>query len=347
MYKVTIAIPIYNTQDFIRDSLLSALNQTFKSIEYLLIDDKGNDNSINIVHELIDTHDRGKDIRIVTHEKNMGIAHVRNTALKEAKGDYFFFLDSDDTIKENCIELLYNKMTEHPVDFVAASYQKINEKEQIIESITYPDIIIEGKNKVAEYYYRNFKYVSISITVWNKLYKLSFLREKQIQFIPERINEDDLFTFNLALKAQSCRLLSESLYKYKIRSNSLTQYNSRSIIPIDEIEIHFFTYNYRKSESVKYIKQPFFEHMITQIMMDCFNNMAVIISKKKYISEKISPSKIKNTLNYPISFSEVCVFKYNKILNILLLIFSKLPFWIEVIIMKLYITLLSFYRKIK
>ena len=84
MYKVTIAIPLYNAERYIQETLLSALEQTFESIEILIIDDKSTDGSISIVKNLQQTHPHGKNIRICSHKTNQGVAMARNTAIANA-----------------------------------------------------------------------------------------------------------------------------------------------------------------------------------------------------------------------------------------------------------------------
>jgi glycosyltransferase involved in cell wall biosynthesis len=79
---------------------------------------------MEIVRRIISNHPRGKDVRIIEHPKNTGLGATRNTSIDNASGKYLFFMDSDDEIADNCIEILYNKMLETPVDFIQASCEK-------------------------------------------------------------------------------------------------------------------------------------------------------------------------------------------------------------------------------
>ena len=105
-YDVTIGIPVYKSKYYIRRALESALAQTYPSIEFLLIDDAGNDGSLAIVEDIQQTHQRGKDMRIISHDRNIGVSASRNQIIDEAKGDYLYFMDSDDIITDNTISLL-------------------------------------------------------------------------------------------------------------------------------------------------------------------------------------------------------------------------------------------------
>ena len=126
MYKVTLSMPIYNVAPYVERALLSALNQTFESIEFLLVDDRGTDNSMDIVRRIIKDHPRGKDVRIIEHPHNIGLGATRNTAIDNAQGEYLFFMDSDDEITPDCIQVLYDKMMEEKVDFVVGSLSLIH-----------------------------------------------------------------------------------------------------------------------------------------------------------------------------------------------------------------------------
>ena len=108
MCLITLSMPIYNVEQYIERALLSALNQTYQNLEILIVDDLGHDNSMNIVYQLKHTHPRGNCIRIITHKKNLGLGGTRNTAIESAQGKYLYFMDSDDAIVPDCIETLYN-----------------------------------------------------------------------------------------------------------------------------------------------------------------------------------------------------------------------------------------------
>lgn len=149
-------MPVYNVEKYVERALLSALNQTFESIEYLIIDDKGQDGSMNIVRRIVAEHPRGTDVRIVDHIINQGTGATKNTAIKEAQGEFLFFMDSDDEITPNCIHILYDKMMEVHVDFVAASFVRTDINGNILSSYIYSDSIFRDTNKkIADYVYNN------------------------------------------------------------------------------------------------------------------------------------------------------------------------------------------------
>ena len=124
-YDVTIGIPVYKSVDYILRSLESVLVQTYPSIEFLIVDDAGHDGSMDVIRAIAQTHSRGKDIHVITHHKNLGVSASRNDIINEAQGHYLFFMDSDDVIAENTIELMMQNARQSDAEIVFGSYDKI------------------------------------------------------------------------------------------------------------------------------------------------------------------------------------------------------------------------------
>lgn len=176
-YQVTIGMPVYGVENFIRKCLESALNQTYQgNIEFLMVDDRGSDKSVDIIRELQETHPRGKDIRIITQPRNMGCWAARNTILNEAKGKYLFLMDSDDYISSDCIEVLYQAAEKYQVEAAYGSIQKVNDQYNEIDVFQYDFRLFEKKDELASF--ANFKYqATITNFIWNILIRTDFLRK--------------------------------------------------------------------------------------------------------------------------------------------------------------------------
>ncbi|MDR1897681.1 MAG: glycosyltransferase family 2 protein [Prevotellaceae bacterium] len=216
MDLVTLSIPVYNVEKYVERALLSALNQTYENIEYLIVDDKGSDNSMNIVRDIISTYPRGKTAKIVEHPINLGLGAARNSAIEHAQGKYLFFMDSDDEITSDCIRKLYDEMEKTGVDVVCGSSCTVAEN-KIISSDT-KSFIEKDKMQIMLSYFNN----RFSIMVWNKLYKLSFLREKHINCVPYQTIEDNYFSFQILLNIQSYSRISDITYLFHVRNDSIT-----------------------------------------------------------------------------------------------------------------------------
>lgn len=200
MYKVSLGIPIYNSAAYIERALSSALNQTFPDIEYILVDDRGTDNSMDIVRRMIAAHPRGKDARIIVHEVNGGPGVARDTMMANATAPYIYFMDNDDELAEDAIALLYDAMEQFggaqvvrgihkyiPIgsprpDCLDRSAKGYIEKKGVEVIQAYPDLFFAG--------------------VINKLYDLDFLRREKIHFGDLRLGEDSYFSMQVACKAQ-------------------------------------------------------------------------------------------------------------------------------------------------
>ena len=124
-YLVSLVIPVYNVAPYIKDSLLSALGQTFESIEFIIVDDCSTDKSMGIVYEVLESHPRKNDVVIVHHKQNEGLSSARNSGLAEASGDYVFFLDSDDEILPDCIEKHFNAIRNTDAQFTVSNFFKL------------------------------------------------------------------------------------------------------------------------------------------------------------------------------------------------------------------------------
>lgn len=211
---VSIIIPIYNVENWIRDSLNSALEQTYTNIEYILVDDCGNDNSIEIVKDIIVCH-KDKDIKIIHHEVNKGLSEARNTGLKEAKGEYVFFMDSDDLIAKDCIELHVKAVAMYDADFSDGNVSIIGAKHNNFKP--YNDLSIINDKQLLYFYFDG-----LHICGWNKLVKRSFLLDNGLMFKKDMLYEDMLWVLQLCSVAKISVVLPQYTYQYMVRPDSIT-----------------------------------------------------------------------------------------------------------------------------
>jgi glycosyltransferase involved in cell wall biosynthesis len=217
MDSITLAMPICNVAPYVERALLSALNQTYENIEYLIIDDKGTDNSMTIVRDVISTHPRGKQVRIIEHPLNLGTGQARDSAIEHAKGKYFFFMDSDDEITPDCIQKLHEEMEATNVDVVFGSHSRVRDSKII--PFRQNACVERNKERIVLTYFDS-KFV---VCTWNKLYKVSFLRMNNIKCMPlTTVAACAYFSFQLLLNAQSYSVIPDITYFYHIRNDSLS-----------------------------------------------------------------------------------------------------------------------------
>lgn len=321
-YDVTIGIPVYRSADYILNTLESALSQTYQSIEFLIIDDAGNDGSIDIIRELISIHPRGKDIHIITHEKNMGVSVSRNHIIDKAQGDYLFFLDSDDTIVNNAICLLMQIIREYDAEIVFGSYEKIEVSGER-NVYQYPAMQLLEKDALACFAYR--KYAGIQASACNYLVKTSVLRENHLRFIDANYWEDLVFTFNLVTYISRAVLLPDITYSYICRENSLSHYQQRKSISKDEIMKNVRSIEHLKKTSSILYNKVYYPNRCYNIMMTDFYIAYNILKRRKDIIPSLSNQEIKTIMRHPATWCQICTFQQSRFKNILLYMIGKLP----------------------
>ena len=273
MYKITIAIPVYNVENYIEKSLISALNQSYSNIEFLIIDDQGEDNSIEIVERIKRNHPRGGDIRIIHHRVNQGTGATRNTAIDNALGDYLFFLDSDDTIERDTVELLVQTLSEGAFDVVESSFQRLESKQNILKRNVLPNDTQLGDFAICKWMMAHRRYYDGY--PWNRLYRLEFLRDNKIRCIPNHKNEDVFFSFQLVMYAKSFKTISNLTYNYYMREGStvhqaLNEYYYNQYIEIIDYQTeklrHELTSKKMPQLLYNYYLQHFFEWWLFKVL---------------------------------------------------------------------------------
>lgn len=208
--KISIIVPVYNTEKYIDRCLASVLNQTYKDLEIILVDDGSKDNCPKICDEYA-----RKDSRIkVIHKQNGGLSSSRNAGISIANGEYIGFVDSDDYIDCNMYEILFAQATKNNADVVMATYQEVYSdtpnKNKIEESIKV------FHNEEVEQAYLDQKVDSVCVG----LYKTSII--KNIKFIEGRSSEDVPFNFEVFKIAKTFVRLSNELYFYFYNEKSLS-----------------------------------------------------------------------------------------------------------------------------
>ena len=212
---VSIIIPTYNVASYIIECLESVASQTYRgSLECIVVDDCGTDDSIALADNFIQ-HYLGKiDFRILHREKNGGLSAARNTGLNKAKGEFVYFLDSDDYITPDCIESLVEVAKHFPkVEIVQGGI--VNTKGTIIYDSTRfktPQLLEDRKD-----IYSKLVFGKLPVSSWNKLIRRDFLKENSIDFYEGVIHEDVDFLYKLAAHVTSFALCPVISYCYRVQ----------------------------------------------------------------------------------------------------------------------------------
>ena len=321
-YDVTIGMPVFRSEAYVRRALLSALEQSYASIEFLLIDDCGDDGSVEIIREIQLTHGRGKDIRILRNAGNMGVSASRNRIIDEAQGEYLYFMDSDDAISPDAITLLMKAVKAARAEIAFGSYEKIELTGQRTQ-YTYPGMKLQEKGQLANFAYR--KVGGIQASACNYLVKTSVLRAGALHFIASNYWEDLAFTFNLVTIVSSAVLLPDITYYYYCRENSLSHYQQRATIPKSEILQSVSVIKYLAASSAPLSQQTYFPSRCYVIMLMAFYVACQILKRRKDIVPAVSDSEIKAVFVHPATLGQIFRFRRKRLQNLALFALSKLP----------------------
>ena len=215
--KISVIVPIYNACKHLRPALDSILAQTFKEIEIICVDDGSTDTSLDMlkIYQKMDNR-----IRIIT-ETNAGPGHARNNGLKRARGKYVAFLDADDFFEPEMLEKLYNLAEENGLDIAITRYDIYdNKKGKFTANIeSEHGKIFDGGAVTSKNEYPDYILESTTGAAWNKLFKKSFILEKNISFTTEAmIFEDVYFTVSALAFAERVARLPDVLVHHRIYS---------------------------------------------------------------------------------------------------------------------------------
>lgn len=334
-YEVTIGIPVYNSEKYLKETLESALSQTFPSIEYLIMDDCSTDTSMAIVQEYQQTHPRGEHIRIIHQPRNMGIGIARNRIIDEAQGQYLYFLDADDIITPDAISLLHENAIQNDAEMVYASHERIEEFDGNHNTTVFQHAKrnFTQENEFANYAYE--EYGRLPAPVWNILFRMEVFRKNQLRFADTNFWED--FTFHMDLPSYVTRvsMLPDITYKYICRSGSLSNFQKRTHIDKQEIEKTIAAVEHVKANSYRIADKPYFPQRMCKVMLTCFFMVCHIIQKQEYIEPKFTNSELHSLLKSPVPLSKTLSFRKCWSKNLLLCLLGILPSSVSLLLVKL------------
>lgn len=333
-YEVTIAIPIYNAEKFIRQTLDAALAQSFDSIEFLILDDGCTDTSIDVVREYQRNHPRGKEIHIVYQPQNMGIGNARSRILDEAQGKYLYFLDADDLIEPNTITLMWQAAQKNQAQVVLASYVRVETyfEQPVIVEYQLPSKVFLSQDGLAEYAFH--RYSALQTNVWNMLMDLTFIRTCRLCFVDTNFWEDMVFKYELVTYVSRAVLLPDITYHYICRENSLSNFQSRSEISKSEVLRNVATIDVLKQGYGRLIRKKYFANWLTFVLKTDFYIICDVLKKGAFIQPTISKQELQSFLYSPLTLGET--WRYGNIMTLLFKFLSIMPPSATVVFVKIF-----------
>lgn len=310
MTKISIIVPVYNVENYLRECLDSLINQTLTDIEIICVDDGSTDNSLAILEEY-----QTKDSRIkIFTQKNQGVSVARNLGIKKATSEYIFFVDSDDWIDLKACEILYKTAKERNSEILLFSFYKTRNK-----TFEKDGRLIEAQEKFGAQN-TSFKdsptlFFNLPLQIWVKFYKSDLLLNNNIEF-PVNIHhgEDRYFFIKSCTIAKTVSFLNEYLYYYRVDTpNSLTKSSKNSIphlyqadLLIKDLIYSTIEPKYRNEVYSKFLEKT--TRAILSFWNNCYNHSCKKNNLKYLVKLKKEFEKIhKKDKNLSFEYQNLCL----------------------------------------
>lgn len=300
--EISVIIAAYNIEDYIERCLLSVSNQTFDDIEIIVVNDGSTDNTLDRIKKILNNDSRIKLI----NQKNSGLIEARKSGFKESRGKYVLFVDGDDYLEHNALEIIYRKAISNNLDIVLYNaYTTYDDSRQPLQ--TFKEEFNEQNDPLKALFL-----LQIMPTIWSKLIKREYLIKNNIEF-PKGISYgEDLATIATCFMYKpSIGLVNENLYNYYQRNNSLVKNPGQKILELNE--------------AINFIQKKLIENNIYKVYVNEYNNLVYYhlfntfllrqeyddIHYKMYTQYKNKHIKIKNNV-----FIQSHISKYPKSLKV-------------------------------
>ena len=328
--QISVGMPVWGVEKYIKRCLLSILNQDFDDMEVLVVNDCTPDRSIDIAKEIISSHPKGNLVRIINQPHNMGCWAARNRIIEEAKGKYILLIDSDDYFADGAITKLYRRAQETEAEATYGSVAVVDEDGKHIpnsgvDGINLSDIILKGPDQLASYANNNTHRLDLHNFIWNVLLRSDFINKHQLRFRKTKFWDDVLFNADMQPLVESAAFISDITYYYVIRPNSLSNFQTRDNININEIRQHIYNQAYLKKQSLSLKGKPYYETRVTKVVMAMFYTLTGVIRNKEKLSEPLPNRDIRDAIRHQLSFGEIIRFKQHKSINLMFWMVGILP----------------------
>ena len=283
--KVSIIVPVYNGEKYIQDSLKSILNQTYRNIEIIIVDDGSTDRTEQLIGEFTKKDNRIKLVR----QSNSGAPRARNHGLRYATGEVVTFFDADDLMREHYISHMVALYRQYNADLVICSFEWINENGCVVKKDIMTDKIVVLER---EEHKRNCK---IAPSVCCKLFRKSIIYDQNIRFANVRIAQDFNFSTKYKLYAKKTVVTNEILVQFRMVEKSISRsYDARilDLIKSHKNIVHFYRKRNRYNEYKKMLNTLLMYHIGEQLkklpMMDTKEEKLYVWKRfKKYFFHEV------------------------------------------------------------
>lgn len=223
MIKFSVIIPIYNVEKYLTECLESVINQSYANYEIICVNDASTDHSYDVLLRYAKECDK---IKVINNSQNRGLSYSRNIGLEHAQGEYVWFVDSDDYIAENALQIIVDRLETDKVDILNFNYQEIADDSFVSEwksKTTVKFVEMDCVETGQKWFCENMKNHTMIVTSWSKVFRKQFLYDNNLTFYEGLLHEDVLFLVQAIIPAQYVANLAQSLYMYRQRGQSITK----------------------------------------------------------------------------------------------------------------------------
>ena len=211
---ISVIIPVYNTEHWLKECVESVLSQTYPNLEILLIDDGSTDSSPALCDSYAQTYPQIK----VHHQMNQGLSAARNTGLDMANGSYIFFLDSDDFLEKDALENMYRTLTDCNADLVIGAYQRVTTTGEILSREGFSNISSGTRISEKDFWQLSMRN-TVAIVAWSKLYPRHLW--DTLRFPVGKIHEDNAILHSITQQCQKIVYLNKVIINYRFTPDSI------------------------------------------------------------------------------------------------------------------------------
>lgn len=316
MIKISVIVPVYGVENYIKKCIDSLVNQTFKDFEILVVNDGTKDKSIDIIKENFND----KRIKILD-KKNGGLSDARNYALPYAKGEYVLYVDSDDYVHPEILEKMYNRA--------------IKDKADIVLSLAYKDedgVITPLETPYNEDLETKIRYILNRPSAWSKLVKKEIMEKKELAFLKGKIYEDLATMPALCLYTDKISFMDDYLYYYLIRDGSIMNQkvykkNMEDIFDSLDHLYSLFKLNKKEKEYSEELESLYISHLLHNMAMNFlpFKEGRVCIKRSAKLIKERFPKWYKNKYfrRRNIKYRIVCYLFYFRLFFLVKLVLHK------------------------
>ncbi|MCI5934042.1 MAG: glycosyltransferase [Lachnospiraceae bacterium] len=279
--KISIIVPIYNMEKYLKRSLDSLVAQTFSNLEIILVDDGSTDSSYLICSE----YEKNDDRIILIHKENGGLSSARNAGLERATGDYIGFMDSDDYILKDMYEYLFQIYEETKADIICCGISRVyTERGKTYNTRSFSGIQIYSKQEAL---YRFQLNNDIGCAAWNKIFRKDVV--KNLVFEPYRRLEDSRYVCKAIMNSENIAYGADIKYIYEIRNGSITRsgFDERSydILNVTDANYNDFVSCKCKNFNPEIGRILWYIVFVNEMIMRCGNDMKIVYKTQNLLKK--------------------------------------------------------------